>query len=38
MITVGLEYQFDNRTGEVTGIGKKTFESANYGAMIGIKF
>jgi hypothetical protein len=38
MITIGLEYQFDNRTGEVTGIGKKFFESANYGAMIGIKF
>ncbi len=38
MFTVGLEYQFDNRTGEVTGIGEKTFESVNYGAMIGVKF
>jgi hypothetical protein len=38
MITIGLEYQFDNRTGEVTGIGRKTFESVNYGAMIGVKF
>ncbi len=37
-ITIGLEYQFDNRTGEVAGIGKKTFESANYGALIGVKF
>jgi hypothetical protein len=38
ILTIGLEYQSDNRTGEVTGIGKKSFESASYGIMTGIKF
>jgi hypothetical protein len=38
MLTIGLEYERDNRRGEVTGIGSKTFVSSNFGAMIGIKF
>ncbi len=38
MLTVGLEYETDNRNGETTGIGKKNFKSSNFGVMIGIKF
>jgi hypothetical protein len=38
MLTLGLEYQTDSRTGEVTGIGKKNFRSSNVGVMVGIKF
>jgi hypothetical protein len=38
MLTVGMEYQTDSRTGEVTGIGKKNFKSSNFGVIIGIKF
>jgi hypothetical protein len=38
MLTIGLEYETDNRKGEVTGIGDKTFLSSNFGIMVGIKF
>jgi hypothetical protein len=38
MLTVGVEYETDSRTGEVTGIGDKTFKSSNFGIMAGIKF
>jgi hypothetical protein len=38
MITLGLEYETDSRTGEVTGIGKKNFKSSNFGIMVGLKF
>jgi hypothetical protein len=38
MLTVGLEYERDNRTGEVTGIGSKSFVSSNFGIMVGVKF
>jgi hypothetical protein len=38
MLTVGLEYEADSRTGETTGIGKKNFKSSNFGLMVGIKF
>lgn len=38
MLTVGLEYETNSRTGEVTGIGDKNFKSSNIGIMAGIKF
>ena len=38
MLTIGLEYETDNRTGEVSGIGKKTFKSSNFGILTGVKF
>jgi hypothetical protein len=38
MLTVGLEYETDSRTGETTSIGKKNFKSSNFGVMVGIKF
>jgi hypothetical protein len=38
MITIGAEYEYDRRNGEVTSIGDKTFISANAGILIGIKF
>jgi hypothetical protein len=38
LLTIGLEYQTDSRTGEVSGIGKKNFKSSNIGIMVGIKF
>jgi hypothetical protein len=38
MLTAGLEFETDSRTGEVTGIGKKNFKSSNIGFMVGIKF
>lgn len=38
MLTLGLEYELDNRQGEVTGIGDKQFSNANFGIMTGIKF
>ena len=38
MWTFGIEYEFDSRRGEVTGVGDKTFKSANLGIMTGIKF
>lgn len=38
MLTIGLEYERDNRTGEVTGIGSKSFASSNLGLMVGVKF
>ncbi len=38
MLTLGLEFEFDSRTGEVTGIGDKKFKSSNFGLMTGIKF
>lgn len=38
MVTIGLEYETNSRTGEVTGIGDKNFRSANFGLMTGIKF
>jgi hypothetical protein len=38
MLTVGIEYESDNRRGEVTGIGDKRFKSSNFGFMTGIKF
>jgi hypothetical protein len=38
MLTIGIEYEADTRTGEVTGIGDKTFKSSNFGILTGIKF
>lgn len=38
MLTVGLEYETNSRTGEVTGVGDKNFKSSNFGIMTGIKF
>jgi hypothetical protein len=38
MWTIGLEYETDSRTGEVTGIGDKNFKSSNFGLMTGMKF
>jgi hypothetical protein len=38
MITIGIEYEYDKRRGEVTGIGDKTFISSNFGVLTGIKF
>jgi hypothetical protein len=38
MLTIGLEYESNSRTGEVTGIGDKNFKSSNFGIMTGIKF
>lgn len=38
MWTIGIEYELDSRTGEVTGIGGKNFKSSNIGIMTGIKF
>jgi hypothetical protein len=38
MLTVGIEYEYDKRRGEVTNIGDKTFISSNFGIMAGIKF
>jgi hypothetical protein len=38
MLTIGVEYETDNRTGEVTGIGSKNFKNSNFGIMAGIKF
>ena len=38
MLTIGLEYETNSRTGEVTGIGNKNFKSSNFGIMTGIKF
>jgi hypothetical protein len=38
MLTIGIEYEFDTRTGEVTGMGDKTFRSSNFGILAGIKF
>lgn len=38
MITIGIEYEYDKRRGEVTGIGDKTFISSNFGILTGIKF
>lgn len=38
MLTIGVEYETNSRTGEVTGIGDKNFRSSNFGIMAGIKF
>lgn len=38
MLTIGVEYETNNRTGEVAGIGDKNFKSSNFGIMTGIKF
>jgi hypothetical protein len=38
MLTIGLEYETNSRTGEVAGIGDKNFKSSNFGIMTGIKF
>jgi hypothetical protein len=38
MLTLGLEYEKNSRTGEVSGIGDKNFKSSNFGIMTGIKF
>ncbi len=38
MFTIGAEYEYNTRTGEVTGIGKKTFVSSSFGILAGIKF
>jgi hypothetical protein len=38
MLTLGFEYEYDSRQGEVTGIGDKTFVSSNAGIMVGLKF
>ncbi len=38
MLTIGLEYEMNSRTGEVSGIGNKNFKSSNFGIMTGIKF
>jgi hypothetical protein len=36
--TIGIEYETNSRTGEVTGIGDKNFRNANLGVMVGVKF
>ena len=38
ILTFGLEYETNNRQGEVAGIGDKKFRNANFGIMTGIKF
>ncbi len=38
MLTFGIEYEKNSRKGEVTGIGDKTFKSANLGFMMGFRF
>jgi hypothetical protein len=38
MLTIGVEFESNSRTGEVTGIGDKNFKSSNFGIMTGIKF
>ena len=38
MLTFGLEYETDSRTGEVSSIGDKNFKSSNFGILTGIKF
>lgn len=38
MLTIGLEYETNSRTGEVAGIGDKNFKSSIFGVMTGIKF
>ncbi len=38
MLTIGVEYETNSRTGEVTGIGDKNFKGSNFGVMTGIKF
>jgi hypothetical protein len=38
ILTFGIEYEMDTRTGEVTGIGDKTFRSSNFAITTGIKF
>jgi hypothetical protein len=38
MLTIGIEYETNSRTGEVSGIGDKKFKSSNFGIMTGIKF
>ena len=38
MLTFGMEYEMDTRTGEVTEIGDKTFKISNFAIMTGIKF
>jgi hypothetical protein len=38
MWTIGLEYEFANRQGEVSGLGDKRFNNSNVGVMAGIKF
>lgn len=38
LVTVGIEYEVDERKGEVTGIGDKTFSSSNFGVLVGFVF
>lgn len=38
MLTIGVEYETNTRTGEVTGIGDKIFKNSNFGVMTGVKF
>lgn len=38
MLTIGIEYEMNSRTGEVTGVGDQNFKSSNLGIMTGIKF
>lgn len=38
MLTFGLEYEYDERTGEVTGFGDKKFISSSFAFFAGIKF
>jgi hypothetical protein len=37
-ITIGIEYEQDNRRGEVSGIGDKTFASSNLAFLVGFIF
>lgn len=38
LITIGIEYEVDERKGEVTGIGDKTFSSSNLSVLVGFVF
>lgn len=37
-VTIGVEFEANSRTGEVTGMGDKNFRSSNVGLMTGFKF
>lgn len=38
MLTIGIEYEYDSRRGEVNGIGDQTFVSSSFGILAGVKF
>ncbi len=38
MFTLGVEYEYDERTGEVTNFGDKKFISSSFAFFVGIKF